>query len=310
MKLHFPFVMALIGLVAGETLRLQAGDSSQSAALQAGESEGWKLVWSDEFDKDGPPDPRNWTYEEGFVRGRELQWYQSDNAVCQQGLLIIEGRLERKRNPNYVANSDLWRKKREYAEYTSASITTKGLHSWLYGRFQMRARINTSPGLHPCFWTLGLQGQWPNCGEIDIMEYHRGWLLANAAWSSKTNGVAQWNMVRTRLKDFQNPEWAHNFHLWQMDWDPTSIRLFVDDVLLNTIDLTKTSNQSGDDNNPFHQPHYLILDLAIGRKPDDDPAQTKFPARFEVDYVRVYQKQPGPPSVAAGPLANADKPHR
>src|SRR6266403_367204 len=126
MKLNWMFVMAVLGLVTGETsLVLQAGPLRKNAAQGSPRPECWKLVWSDEFEKDGPPDPRNWTNETGFVRGREMQWYQPGNARCQNGLLIIEGRSERKRNPNYEPGSNLWRKRREYAEYTSASLTTE-----------------------------------------------------------------------------------------------------------------------------------------------------------------------------------------
>ena len=144
-------------------------------------SAGYKLVWSDEFNKHGRPDPNKWTYERGFVRNRELQWYQPENARCENGLLIIEGRRERKVNPRYRPDSRNQMERREYAEYTSASLTTRGLHSWQYGRFEMRGRIDTRDGLWPAFWTLGVEGPWPGCGEIDIMEYYRGMLLANAA---------------------------------------------------------------------------------------------------------------------------------
>src|SRR6266436_1129457 len=140
MKLHWTFVTAVIGLLAGETILLLAAPSGEKTEQRAPQSEGWKLVWADEFDKDGPPDPRNWTYETGFVRAKEYQWYQPDNARCQDGLLVIEGRSERKPNPSYEPNSKDWRKKREYADYTSASLTTEGLHSWQYGRFEMRDR--------------------------------------------------------------------------------------------------------------------------------------------------------------------------
>ncbi len=75
-----------------------------------------------------------------------------------------------------------------------------------------------------------------------------------------------------------------------MDWDEKFIRLYVDDLLLNEVDLTKTINQDGSQKNPFHQPHYMLLNLAIGGDNGGDPTQTTFPTRFEVDYVRVYQK--------------------
>jgi len=76
-----------------------------ASAAAAQTSEGWKLVWSDEFDRDGRPDSAKWTYETGFVRNQELQWYQPENAWCEKGLLIIEGRRERKKNPDFVAGS-------------------------------------------------------------------------------------------------------------------------------------------------------------------------------------------------------------
>ena len=90
---------------------------------------GWRLAWSDEFDRDGAPDPRNWTYERGFVRNREVQWYQPENATVRHGLLVIEARRETRANPMYVAGSTDWRRGRDSIRYTSASLTTRGLCS-------------------------------------------------------------------------------------------------------------------------------------------------------------------------------------
>src|SRR5579883_963892 len=124
-------------------------------------SDTWKLVWNDEFDQAGRPDPAKWTYETGFVRNQELQWYQPENAWCENGMLIIEGRRERKKNPAFQEGSSNWKTNREFAEYTSASLTTRGIASWRYGRLEMRGRIDTRPGLWPAFWTLGTAGRWP-----------------------------------------------------------------------------------------------------------------------------------------------------
>jgi len=251
----------------------------------------YELIWSDEFNKDGKPDPNNWTYERGFVRNEELQWYQPDNARCENGLLIIEGRRERKENPYYDSNSYSWERNRQFAEYTSASLMTRRLHCWMYGRFEMRGRIDTRPGLWPAFWTLGIEGRWPNCGEIDIMEYYGGMLLANAAWASERRWEPVWDDTRKPITDFNDPNWSANFHIWRMDWDANSIELYVDDTLLNTVDLTKTFNRESEVKNPFRQPHYIILNLAIGGTNGGDPSATSFPAKFEIDYVRIYKKK-------------------
>ena len=284
-KLHF---LAVIYFTMAMSL---AVTKQQVFAADSTAIEEYKLIWSDEFDKDGRPDPNNWTYETGFVRNRELQWYQPENARCEKGLLIIEGRRERKENPDYSAENSDWKRNREFADYTSASVTTRRLHNWMYGRFEMRGRIDTRDGLWPAFWSLGSQGRWPACGEIDIMEYYRGTLLANAAWASEKRGAPKWDDSKKPIADFNDPDWSGKFHIWQMDWDPNNIKLYVDDLLLNTVDLKETFNQDGEGINPFRQAHYIILNLAIGGTAGGDPTKTEFPAKFEVDYVRIYQKQ-------------------
>jgi len=251
---------------------------------------GYKLVWADEFNTDGPPDPCHWTYERGFVRNSDLQWYQPENACCKDGLLIIEARRERKANPNYSPNSDNWKHSRQHVEYASACLKTRGLHSWTYGRFEMRGRIDTRAGMWPAFWTLGAARSWPGCGEIDIMEYYRGMLLANACWASKKRWTPVWDDLRKPITQFGDPNWSHKFHTWRMDWDKHYIKLYVDGELLNTINLARTINQTSDRANPFHEPHYILLNLAIGGTNGGDPSNTKFPVRFEVDYVRIYQR--------------------
>ena len=252
---------------------------------------GFKLAWADEFDKSGKPNSQNWNYEIGFVRNMELQWYQPENARCDNGLLIIEGRREQKLNPHYISDSKDWKESRQYGGYTSASLTTKGLHAWMYGRFEMRARIDTRAGLWPAFWTLGTKGLWPGCGEIDIMEYYRGMLLANAAWASEQPWTPQWDDIRKPITEFNDLQWSGKFHVWRMDWDAESIKLYVDDYLMNSVALTETFNKDKEGKNPFRQPHYIILNLAIGGTAGGDPSGTEFPARYEIDYVRVYEKQ-------------------
>lgn len=300
------FAWALLIALAANPV---AGDATPPA------DEGWRLVWSDEFDKDGPPDAERWGFETGFVRNRELQWYQPENARCENGLLVIEGRREQKPNPHYEAGSRDWRKSRRYAEYTSACLTTRGKHDWRYGRFEMRGRIDTRPGLWPAFWTLGVAGRWPDCGEIDVMEYYRGMLLANVAWPARDNPPghrrrghqvweAWWDDRRKAIAEFPDPAWSSKFHVWRLDWDSRDIRIYVDGELLKHVQVKDTENPDGD--SAFHRPHYLLLNLAIGGDHAGNPAQTKMPARFEADYVRVYQKNV--PATTKPAKAPADPP--
>jgi len=269
----------------------QIGDSLDQDSSAPEQIKGMHLVWHDEFNVAGKPDSTNWNYENGFVRNKELQWYQSANASCKNGVLVIEGRKEQIKNPKYIAGSMDWRTNREFASYTSASIRTKGLQQWLYGRFEIRARIDSTTGSWPAIWTLGINGPWPSNGEVDMMEFYRitnvPTILANTAWGTDRPYVAKWNSAKKPLANFlsNDPDWIRKFHIWRMDWDKDSIKLYIDNALLTITPLSGTINADG--KNPFQQPHYLLLNLALGAN-GGEPVNA--PVRYEVDYVRVYQK--------------------
>ena len=270
------------------------------SALAARSADNWTLVWHDEFNKNGPPDPANWTYENGFVRNNELQWYQPQNAYCTNGLLIIEARPEHRRNPRFTPGSGDWGDARRWIDYTSASLTTRGLHEFKFGKFEMRARIDTRPGSWPAFWTLGTgfndgnpyasTAPWPDCGEIDIMEFYAGNVLANIAYKLPDKIYATWSTVKKPIKQFNADTWSKKFHIWTMEWDEKKIDLLLDGRLMNHFDPKNADNAAG--GNPFEKPLYLKLNQAIGGTEGGDPSHTKFPIRFEVDWVRVYQRTP------------------
>jgi beta-glucanase (GH16 family) len=253
-------------------------------------AENYQLVWADEFNKNGNVDTTNWSFEKGFVRNEEAQWYGTENAWCENGLLIIEARKQETTNPDYEAGSAEWRKNRKTSPYTVSSINTSGKHSWQYGRFVMRGRINISPGMWPAWWTLGVTGKWPANGEIDIMEYYRNKLLANVACLG-ADGKPEWYVKTYAVDSMGGTVWASKFHEWRMDWDETGIALYCDGALLNQVPLSQVMNKDGTGINPFRQPHYMLLNVAIGGTNGGDPSNTVFPNRFEVDYVRVYQKR-------------------
>lgn len=275
---------ALVGLGCAQVAR--AVEPASSAAQPP---PGFELVWADEFNIDGPPDPKKWTYERGFVRNHELQFYQPDNARVKGGLLVIEARREAVPNPRHKPGSADWKEKDAASTFTSASILTRGLHQWTYGRFEMRGRIDVRPGLWPAWWTLGVEREWPHNGEIDIMEYYRGKLMANFAWGTPQRWEAKWDSEATPLEKLGGKGWAKEFHVWRMDWTRDNLRLYVDNRLLNDIRVTEAKNPDGF--LPFRQPHYMILNLALGGDNGGPVDGTAFPARFEVDWVRVYQER-------------------
>lgn len=256
--------------------------------------EGFELVWSQEFDDGTAPDERWWNFEHGFVRNEELQWYQEGNVSIENGLLTFEGRRETVENPDYDPESDDWRENRAQANYTSASINTRDKYTYQYGIMEVRARIDTSLGSWPAIWTLGADRNWPDRGEVDLMEFYRRSgvpsILANAAWRGQNTGKVFWDASHYPLSGFiqDMPDFVERFHLWRMEWDQDYIRLLLNDQLLNTINVEEATYTDGF--NPFRQPHFILLNLAIGSN-GGNPANTRFPLNYEVDYVRIFQKK-------------------
>ncbi len=260
---------------------------------------GYRLVWHDEFNRDGEPEAQ-WSYEKGFVRNEEEQWYQRENAWVEGGTLVIEGRRETVDNPWYDASSGDWRRGRRRASYTSASLNTSGSFRFRYGRVEVRAKLPTAPGAWPAIWLLGNQREWPENGEVDIMEYYvrNGCpsVLANACWGGGGRWIAEWNTGATPLAHFvgRDARWADKFHLWRMDWDEERIVISLDGEVLNEVDVRLTLN-GRDGFNPFSNDvegfgHYILLNLALGSSGGavDEEA---LPMDFLVDFVRVYQRK-------------------
>jgi len=285
-------LLTLVLIVISTSLFAQASDPYKPDTGSPKDIKGMKLAWNEEFNYSGKPDSTVWRHEKGFVRNQEIQWYQPANANCANGVLLIEGLRENFNNPNYDSTSTNWKNSRKKVLYSSASINTRGKKQWLYGRFEVRARIDTAKGAWPAIWTLGTVGQWPANGEIDQMEFYRikdvPTILANVAWGGTQRGSAKWDSKHIPLTDFtsKDPDWVKKFHIWRMDWSKDSINLYLDDVLYNACPLSQTIN--GDGTNPFTNPQYILLNLALGSN-GGDPEKTVFPIRFEVDYVRVYQ---------------------
>ncbi len=259
---------------------------------------GWLLTFADGFDRPGRPDPARWGCEVGLHRNRELQWYQPGNALVDRDGLVIEARREAHPNPGYdpTAPADDWRRARRSCEFTSANLWTRDRFAWRYGRLEVRARFVSAEGLWPTIWTLGIHGPWPIGGEVDVFEHYHASVLANLAWGGEPGGLERWSMTKTPVARF-GPGWDADFHTWTMDWDHERIELAVDGQVLNRTELALTANHdhggSSGIANPFHRPHYLLLNLAIGGTNGGDPTTTAFPCRFVIRHVRIWQ----PPGV-------------
>ncbi|MBN1807118.1 MAG: glycoside hydrolase family 16 protein [Sedimentisphaerales bacterium] len=256
----------------------------------------WELIWSDEFDTPGLPDAKKWTHEVGFIRNNESQYYtesRKENARVTDGMLIIESRKERFRNPDYnpSGNSRRWKYSKEFADYTSASLTTRGKGQWCCGRIEVRAKLPTGRGTWPAIWMLGTnisEVGWPKCGEIDIMEnvgFDPNRIHANIH-TQKYNHMRGTNKGASIIVD--KP--FEKFHVYAVEWSPQQMKFFLDDKLYFTYE----NEKSGEAAWPYDRDHYLILNTAIGgswgaQKGIDDSI---FPQRFYIDYVRVYKKAP------------------
>lgn len=265
--------------------------TARSEEIAKTSTNGWTLVWADEFDKPGLPDPAKWTYEEGFVRNNELQYYtkgRQENARVEGGRLIIESRLEKFPNPAYKAGAKDSRHGREFAEYTSASVTSRGLGEWKHARVEVRAKIPHGRGTWPAIWMLGADrtAGWPSCGEIDIMEFvgHDPDTIHGTVHTGKYNHVKG----TAKGSQFHLKAPYDDFHLYAVEWDADKMDFFVDGNKYFTF----TNEHSGVEAWPFDKPQYLILNTAIGgewggQKGVDNAI---FPQKFEIDYVRIYQK--------------------
>ena len=249
--------------------------------------EAMKLVWSEEFDADAL-DPETWFFDHGDgsqygIPGwgnNELQWYLPDNAQLEDGKLVITIR-------NEPTNGK---------DYSSARIDTRDRFAVRYGRIEARIRLPKGQGLWPAFWMLPLEntyGTWAASGEIDIMES----VNPGAEGGNIIHGTIH-HGARHPANQYAGAEYhvpadpTENFHVYAVEWDPTEIRWYVDDVLYSTQNEWSTTDAEYPA--PFDQPFYLLLNVAVGGDwPGLDVDSASLPATMEVDYIRVYSGETG-----------------
>lgn len=236
----------------------------------------WNIVWSDEFNGTNI-NTNTWTYDigAGGWGNNELEYYTSrtNNAYISGGLLHIVAQLESYGGQNF----------------TSARMKTEGLASWLYGRFEWRARLPQGTGFWPALWLLGTNITsvgWPGCGEMDVME-NSGAALTNVQGSLHSGSD------ETAIYTFPGGDSVTNFHNYVLDWNTNSFLFYVDGHLYE-MQTNWSSSLGSAYPAPFNQPCFIIMNLAVGGNYVGNPsaatisANSGFPGEMQVDYVRVY----------------------
>ena len=263
----------LVLAACGPVQAPRPGAKGNASATPVPVPEGYRLVWHDEFDGSAI-DRQNWNFNEGgggWGNG-EAQFYTArpENVRVENGTLIIEARQE----------------KFEGAYYTSARVKTQDLQEFQYGRVEARVKVPAGAGLWPAFWMLGASfdgSNWPDCGEIDIMEYvgREPDLVIGTAHGpgySGALGLSKWNRQEYNI--------AEAYHTYAIEWQAGQIDWYYDGLKYFTITRSDISDREW----VFDQPFFIILNLAVGGTLGGTIGlDTKFPAQLEVDYVRVFQ---------------------
>ncbi len=259
------------------------GKKSESSTknTESSHKDNYQLVWSDEFNYNGLPDSTKWIYDtEGNADGwgnHEGQYYtkaKKENAWVEDDVLNIIALKEQK----------------EGKEYTSARLNSKA--SWLHGKIEVRAKLPKGRGTWSAIWMMPegwtyKDGDWPNIGEIDIME-HVGHNLGTIHASAHSKDY-QWQTNTQQTDTIQIPQVFEKFHSYVLEWSPEVMKAYVDDKLYFEYE----NEGLGKSKWPYVKPFYLILNVAVGgawgnvQGIDADA----FPQSMQVDYVRIYQKK-------------------
>lgn len=256
------------------------GKNSQKIPEEAEVKSTYQLVWQDEFNYSGLPDSSKWKYDtEGNDAGwgnNESQHYTEsklENAQVENGILFITAQKE------HVGDK----------EYTSARIISKA--DWKYGKVEVKAKIPSARGTWSAVWMMPADwsfndGNWPDIGEIDIME-HVGHDLGVIHASAHAKDY-QWQTDTQKTATINVPDVSEKFHAYILEWTPDVIKAYVDDSLYYEY----YNEGLGESKWPFDKPFNLILNVAVGGTWGNTEGidEDAFPQTMEIDYVRIYQK--------------------
>lgn len=248
----------------------------------------WEVVWSDEFDYTGVPDATKWNYHSGYIGNNEQQGYTSStkNSYVENGNLRITAIREQTVYQDPSGGQTTY-------PFSSARLNTANKFTVQYGRIEARIWIPGEIGVWPAFWTLGASGNWPNCGEIDIFEYSGGKPLGGVIPANYINSNFIYRMNDGSIRSIANMAYLYNispangYHIYAVEWTENKIQWYYDDKLFAAMGTTSMNLQAYAGTNPASQPHYLLLNLAMGGDGGGgiDPAVNV--SNMYVDYVRV-----------------------
>jgi beta-glucanase (GH16 family) len=235
-----------------------------------------KLIWSEEFNYKGLPDPKKWGYETGLVRNNEKQFYTRDslkNVKVKDGKLIITSLKE-----------DF-----QGASYTSASINTLGKQSFEGDiRVEIKAKLPAGKGIWPALWMMGTNTNevgWPKCVEFDIMEFvghTENTVHANLHWWDSASTAANKKSSKGGTITFND---LHTkYHIYGLERRGDSITVFVDNQVYLSVKAPETAFK-----NSFTGPLYLLINTAVGGEWGGEIDDSIFPQKYYVDYVRVFK---------------------
>jgi len=277
-----------------------SAETSAKPTTETPQLEGYNLLWSDEFDGD-VMDETKWNYEphEPGWTNNELQEYttSTDNVFVRDGNLVLKALKTTKDGQDY---------------YTSGKVTGQNKTDFMYGKVVVSAKVPEGQGLWPAIWMMpqdeSYYGQWPKCGEIDIMES-----LGNdttISYSTIHYGEPHAEQQGTITKE-GDESFSAQFHEYSVEWEPGEMRFYTDGELVLTCNDWFTAEEGMDDKPypaPFNQPFYIQMNLAVGGNwPGNPDSTTDFSkAEFEVDYVRVYQKEAYDTNVTKPPMQFRD----
>lgn len=261
----------------------QAEDTAKNETVEVPELEGYNLLWNDEFSGD-VLDETIWNYEphEPGWTNQELQEYtvSTDNVFTRDGKLVIKAIKTEKNGADY---------------YTSGKVTSQNKKDFTYGKVVASAKVPKGQGLWPAIWMMpqdeSFYGQWPKCGEIDIMEVLGS--RVDTAYGTIHYGEPHAEQQGTYV--LENETFADDFHEYSVEWEPGEMRFYIDGNLYHTVNDWFTALPDEDEKPypaPFNQPFFVQMNLAVGGTWPGNPDETTDfdKAEFEIDYVRVYQK--------------------